>query len=44
MVYTAVIYIARVPVNCLDGSPSLDELIFAGLSHVSVMASGLAIG
>ena len=44
MVYTAVTYIARVPVNCLDGAPSLDELIFAGLSHMSVMAGGGAIG
>ena len=40
MVYTAVTYVARVPVNCLDGAPGLDELIFAGLSHMSVMAGG----
>lgn len=37
------IYLAHVSVNWLGSSPSLDQLISAGLSHVSVMAVGLAI-
>ena len=36
-VFLQVIYLAYVSVNWLSGSPSLDQLISARLTHVSVM-------